>query len=144
MFEARAVTRSTKTEFSRDLLSQLDGLIEGEPDPIANAANISALLFALMPELNWTGFHFLRVGELVLGPFQGKPACVRIGVGKGVCGAAVSQRKSIVVEDVNAFPGHIACDSAHALRAGRAVVCGRQCVGRARSRQPGCGSLRYR
>jgi len=91
---------------------QVDALLDGEHDPIANAANISALLFQLMPDLNWAGFYFMRDGELVLGPFQGKPACVRIAVGNGVCGTAVAKCQSIVVEDVDAFPGHIACDSA--------------------------------
>lgn len=84
-----------------------------ETDYIANAANLSALIFQLVDELNWVGFYFLRSGsELVLGPFQGKPACVRIGVGKGVCGMAVVNQETIVVADVHAFPGHIACDAA--------------------------------
>jgi L-methionine (R)-S-oxide reductase len=84
----------------------------GESDPIANAANTSALLFQMMPDLNWAGFYFLRGSELVLGPFQGKPACVRIAVGQGVCGTAVARRQPVLVEDVHAFPGHIACDAA--------------------------------
>jgi len=80
---------------------------------IANAANTSALMFQMMPELNWAGFYLLKSeGELVLGPFQGKPACVRIPVGKGVCGTAVERKSSVLVEDVHAFPGHIACDAA--------------------------------
>jgi GAF domain-containing protein len=113
MFEVQAIADAAgKPQFYRDLVRQLDALLEGERDPIANAANISALLFQLMPDLNWAGFYFMRGGELVLGPFQGKPACVRIAVGKGVCGSAVARRQSIVVEDVDAFPGHIACDSA--------------------------------
>ncbi|HEY4168678.1 MAG TPA: GAF domain-containing protein [Reyranella sp.] len=116
MFEAQTITDAGadagKPEFYRALGRQVDALLEGERDPIANAANISALLFHLMPDLNWAGFYFMRGGELVLGPFQGKPACVRIAVGKGVCGTAVAKRQSIVVEDVDAFPGHIACDSA--------------------------------
>src|ERR1700761_7736241 len=88
-------------------------MVQGEPDEIANAANLSALLFDQMPDLNWAGFYFLKSpDELVVGPFQGKPACVRIKVGKGVCGTAVERRASILVEDVDAFPGHIACDSA--------------------------------
>ena len=111
MFEAKTIA-GTKPDFYRELVRQLDALIEGERDPIANAANLSALLFQLMPDLNWAGFYFMRNGELVLGPFQGKPACVRIAVGKGVCGTAVARRQSIVVEDVEAFPGHIACDAA--------------------------------
>jgi GAF domain-containing protein len=112
MFEAQTIAGASKAEFYRALGRQVDALLEGERDPIANAANVSALLFQQMPDLNWAGFYFLRGGELVLGPFQGKPACVRIAVGKGVCGSAVARRQSIVVEDVHAFPGHIACDAA--------------------------------
>jgi GAF domain-containing protein len=87
-------------------------LIAGERDPIANAANLAALLYHGCPGLNWAGFYFLRDGELVLGPFQGKPACVRIPLGRGVCGTAAAERRTIVVDDVHAFPGHIACDVA--------------------------------
>jgi GAF domain-containing protein len=116
MFETQTITNAGadagKPEFYRALGRQVDALLDGEHDPIANAANISALLFQVMPDLNWAGFYFMREGELVLGPFQGKPACVRIAVGKGVCGTAVARRQAIVVEDVDAFPGHIACDSA--------------------------------
>ena len=96
-----------------DLLSDLRGLFEGERDPIANAANTAALIYQTVPALNWAGFYFSRAGgELVLGPFQGKPACVRIPPGHGVCGAAASGRQSVLVPDVHAFPGHIACDAA--------------------------------
>jgi len=112
MFEARSIDSGNKQEFYRELAAQLEALLAGESDPIANAANTSALLFQMMPDLNWAGFYIMRSGELVLGPFQGKPACVRIPVGKGVCGAAVAQGKSMLVEDVHAFPGHIACDAA--------------------------------
>src|SRR5690242_3766434 len=91
---------------------ELAGLLTGESDLIANAANTSALLYSALPEVNWAGFYFLRDGELVVGPFQGKPACVRIPVGKGVCGTAVQRRETIVVADVHEFPGHIACDAA--------------------------------
>ena len=94
------------------LRRQLAALLEGESDLIANAANTSALLYTTLPEVNWVGFYLLRAGELVLGPFQGKPACVRIGLGKGVCGTAASQRVTVRVGDVHAFPGHIACDPA--------------------------------
>ena len=94
------------------LLAQTESLLSKETDPIANAANLSALLFQELPEINWAGFYFLRGQELVLGPFQGKPACVRIQLGKGVCGTAASQRKTVMVADVHQFPGHIACDSA--------------------------------
>lgn len=112
MFEARSIAAGSKPDFYRELAGQLEALLTGESDPIANAANTCALLFQMMPDLNWAGFYIMRGGELVLGPFQGKPACVRIPVGKGVCGAAVAQGKSMLVEDVHAFPGHIACDAA--------------------------------
>ncbi len=95
-----------------DLARQLAALWDGEPDLIANAANTAALLYHGLPALNWVGFYFMREHELVLGPFQGKPACVRIGWGKGVCGAAASQCRSLIVPDVDRLPGHIACDSA--------------------------------
>jgi GAF domain-containing protein len=95
-----------------DLARELDALLAGEPDPVANAANAAAALYHALPELNWAGFYFLRDGELVLGPFQGRPACVRIALGRGVCGTAAAERRSIVVPDVEAFPGHIACDAA--------------------------------
>jgi L-methionine (R)-S-oxide reductase len=94
------------------LLTQLRSLLAGESDPIANAANTSALLFDALPQVSWAGFYFLRGGELVVGPFQGKPACVRIPLGRGVCGTAAAQRATIIVPDVEAFPGHIACDAA--------------------------------
>jgi L-methionine (R)-S-oxide reductase len=98
------------------LATQLRGLLEGETDPIANAANTVALIFDALPEVSWAGFYFLREGlrggELVVGPFQGKPACVRIALGRGVCGTAAAKRETIIVPDVNAFPGHIACDAA--------------------------------
>ena len=101
-----------KTEAYRDLTQQLIALIGDERDAIANAANTAALLFDLLPDLNWAGFYFLKDGELVLGPFQGKPACIRIPLDRGVCGTAASTRTSQVVADVHAFPGHIACDAA--------------------------------
>ncbi|SFI00177.1 GAF domain-containing protein [Bosea sp. OK403] len=112
MFEVLAIATDDKAEFYRELSQQLEALLAGEGDAIANAANTSALLFQMMPGLNWAGFYIMRDGELVLGPFQGKPACVRIPVGRGVCGAAVERRQSMLVEDVHAFPGHIACDAA--------------------------------
>ena len=94
------------------LASELTGLLSGESDLIANAANTSSLLFNALPDVNWLGFYFMKDGELVVGPFQGRPACVRIALNKGVCGAAASRQETIVVADVEAFPGHIACDSA--------------------------------
>ena len=112
MFEAHAIVASDPEEFYQELVRQLSGLLAGERDAIANAANTASLIFNTLPDLNWAGFYFLRGGELVLGPFQGKPACVRIPVGRGVCGAAVARCETLRVEDVNAFPDHIACDSA--------------------------------
>ncbi len=96
----------------QDVLSELRGLLAGERDPVANAANTAALLFARLPALNWAGFYFLRGDDLVLGPFQGPPACVRIPFGRGVCGTAAARCETILVPDVHAFPGHIACDAA--------------------------------
>ena len=112
MFVAARSAAVTKPERYAELAEALEGLLAGEPDPIANLANAAALINDGLDELNWAGFYLMRSGELVLGPFQGKPACVRIPVGKGVCGAAVAQGTSVLVEDVHAFPGHIACDAA--------------------------------
>jgi GAF domain-containing protein len=95
-----------------DLMQHAAGLFAGERDPWANAANAAALVFERLPRLNWAGFYFLRGGELVVGPFQGRPACVRIPLGQGVCGTAAASRATLVVPDVHAFPGHIACDAA--------------------------------
>lgn len=94
------------------LSKQLDALLEGESNSIANLSNASALLNQFLERINWVGFYLMEDGELVLGPFQGLPACVRIPVGKGVCGTAVADKKTMLVEDVQAFPGHIACDAA--------------------------------
>jgi len=113
MFQAKAISNGDKATLYRELAQQLGGLLSDERDAIANAANTAALIFTSLPDLNWAGFYFLRSpGELVLGPFQGNPACVRIAVGRGVCGAAVEQRRSMLVEDVHAFADHIACDAA--------------------------------
>ncbi len=101
-----------KNTFYDTLVAQAEALIADETDLIANMANVSALLFLEMPNLNWAGFYILRDNELVLGPFQGKPACVRIAVGKGVCGTAVATGDIQLVRDVHEFPGHIACDAA--------------------------------
>ena len=98
--------------FYRDLLAALSALVEGEPDPIANMANASALLMDQMPDLNWAGFYRNLDGEFVLGPFQGRVACIRIKYGEGVCGTAAATRTVQRIDDVHAFPGHIACDSA--------------------------------
>ena len=104
--------RDEKRRLYADLSEQIGGLLSGEDDSTANLANAAAAIYHALPALNWAGFYLLRGSELVLGPFQGKPACVRIPVGRGVCGAAAEQRRSVLVEDVHAFPGHIACDSA--------------------------------
>ena len=104
------MTASEKPELYRDLARQLAALIAGEPDPIANAANTAALIYHGLPNLNWAGFYFRNGAELVLGPFQGKPACVRIPFGEGVCGTAAARGTTILVLDVHDFPGHIACD----------------------------------
>jgi L-methionine (R)-S-oxide reductase len=101
-----------KPELYADLASQLEGLMAGESDLIANTANMAAVIYHGLPNLNWAGFYLIKDGELVLGPFQGKPACIRIAIGKGVCGTAAETRSSQVVPDVHAFPGHIACDAA--------------------------------
>ena len=103
--------RDPDTGYSQ-LAAALGALLAGEHDPIANAANTAALLFTALPDINWAGFYFLRGRELVVGPFQGKPACVRIPLGRGVCGAAAERRATIVVPDVQAFADHIACDAA--------------------------------
>lgn len=111
MFEVKALSAS-KPESYAELLTQLDGLTAGEPDAIANMANAASLIFNSLPDLNWAGFYRLIDGELVLGPFMGRPACIRIKIGKGVCGTAVAENATQLVPDVHAFPGHIACDSA--------------------------------
>lgn len=112
MFELKSISARDKPALYAQLAQQAQGLLHGERDLIANAANLSALLYYGLPDVNWVGFYFLKDGELVVGPFQGKPACVRIPMGKGVCGTAAARRESIVVPDVNKFPGHIFCDSA--------------------------------
>jgi L-methionine (R)-S-oxide reductase len=110
------VVRSTadlpKAAAYGELHSQLTALFAGERDALANFANMSALLYEALPDLNWAGFYFLRGRELVLGPFQGRVACVRIALGSGVCGTAAARRETVIVPDVHAFPGHIACDAA--------------------------------
>jgi GAF domain-containing protein len=112
MYAAPRVQPLSTAALYEDLAAQARSLFEGERDAVANAANLAALVFHSLPHLNWAGFYWLRDNELVLGPFQGRPACVRIPLGNGVCGTAAARRRSIVVPDVHAFPGHIACDSA--------------------------------
>lgn len=111
MFDASALS-GNKAERYDQLLEQAEGLFHGERNRIANAANLSALLYRQLPDLNWAGFYFHDGDELVVGPFQGLPACVRIPLDKGVCGAAARTRQTQRVDDVHAFPGHIACDAA--------------------------------
>ena len=106
------VTAGSKADLYRDLHAALDALTAGEADAVANMANASALLWQYLPDLNWAGFYRMVAGELVLGPFQGKAACIRIPLGKGVCGTAAASGETQVVADVHAFPGHIACDAA--------------------------------
>jgi GAF domain-containing protein len=112
-YDFRIAAADTPTLY-RDLASAVEGLIAGESDAVANMANVSALIFETLPDVNWVGFYRNVGGELVLGPFQGRPACIRIKFGDGVCGVAAQTRQVQRVEDVNAFPGHIACDSASA------------------------------
>ena len=100
-----------KDELYAQIAEQLRALLAGERDFIANAANLSSLLYHSLPDLNWVGFYLQKNGELVLGPFQGKPACIRIAIGKGVCGAAAQTRQTVLVDNVHEFPGHIACDN---------------------------------
>jgi GAF domain-containing protein len=102
---------TSKTEIYDQLAAQLSSLLAGERDLIANAANFSSLIFYSLPDLNWAGFYFLQNDELLLGPFQGRPACVRIAMGQGLCGTAAAKRATTIVPDVHEFPGHIACDS---------------------------------
>lgn len=105
------IAADDKAELYREILTALDALTAGERDAVANMANAAALLWQYLPDLNWAGFYRLLDGELVLGPFQGKPACIRIALGSGVCGAAAATRATQLVADVHAFPGHIACDA---------------------------------
>ncbi len=112
MFAVQAVAATSKREGYAELQRQLSALFSGESDGLANAANLCALLYQTLPDLNWVGCYFLRGDELVLGPFQGNVACVRIALGRGVCGSAAERRETIVVPDVHQFPGHIACDAA--------------------------------
>ena len=112
MFALKSERSGTKAGLHSELIAQARALLHGERDSTANAANLASLIFHTLPDLNWAGFYWMKGGERVLGPFQGKPACVRIALGKGVCGTAARERRSVVVPDVHEFPGHIACDSA--------------------------------
>ena len=113
MYDFR-IDAADKATMYRDLAAALEALVAGEPDPVANMANAAALIWETLPDINWAGFYRNIGGELVLGPFQGRPACIRIAFGQGVCGAAAASLEVQRVDDVDAFPGHIACDSASA------------------------------
>ncbi|MGH8042669.1 MAG: GAF domain-containing protein [Rudaea sp.] len=112
MFAPKQIEAANKTDFYAELAEQAHSLLHGERDRIANAANFAALVYHALPRLNWAGFYFFDGNELVVGPFQGQPACIRIALGTGVCGTAATTGQTQVVRDVNAFAGHIACDSA--------------------------------
>ena len=114
MFDFNAPADGDKDSLYADLLSAAEAVTEGEPDAIANMANVAALIWQFLPDLNWSGFYRMVEGELILGPFQGKPACIRIPLGRGVCGTAAASGHTQLVKDVHAFPGHIACDAASA------------------------------
>ena len=129
MYDFSATADLAKPELYRELLSAADALTAGESDGVANMANVAALLWQYVPQLNWAGFYRAQGRELVLGPFAGKPACIRIAFGQGVCGAAAASGETQVVPDVHAFAGHIACDAASrselvvpVLRDGRTVI----------------------
>lgn len=129
MFQARPIGNVDKPELYRELALQLEALVAGERDAVANAANAASLIYHALPDVNWVGYYFLRGDELVLGPFQGQPACVRIPVGKGVCGTAVAQRRSLRVDDVFVFPGHIACDTASRSECVVPLIAGEKIIG---------------
>ena len=124
-----AVAAGSKADLYRDLHAALDALTAGEADAVANMANAAALVWQYLPDLNWAGFYRLVDGELVLGPFQGKPACIRIALGSGVCGTAAAARATQRVDDVHAFPGHIACDAASRSELVLPIVDGERLIG---------------
>lgn len=111
-FQIETDAGQSKASAYQLLFEQAQALLGSETDEVANAANFSSLVYHALPDLNWAGFYLLKQGELVVGPFQGQPACVRIALGKGVCGTAAQSRQTVVVEDVDQFPGHIVCDAA--------------------------------
>ena len=114
MFDFVPPARADKAALYQDLLAAADAVTRGERDAIANMANLAALIWLFLPDINWAGFYRMVDGELILGPFQGKPACIRIPLGSGVCGTAAANAQTQLVADVHAFPGHIACDAASA------------------------------
>lgn len=123
------ISTDDKTQLYAELLAALDALVEGERDAIANMANAAALIWQYLPDLNWAGFYRNIDGELVLGPFQGKAACIRIPFGRGVCGAAATTRETQRVDDVHTFPGHIACDVASRSELVVPIVCDKRLIG---------------
>jgi len=128
-FELVTHEGATKAELYLSLEAQLRSLLEGERDFVANMANFASLLFHSLPDLNWSGFYLLKDNQLVLGPFQGKPACIRIPMGEGVCGTAAARRETILVANVHDFPGHIACDNASNSEIVVPVVAGETLIG---------------
>ena len=129
VYDFKPAPGTSKPDLYADLVAAVDGLTAGEPDAVANMANVAALLWEFLPDVNWTGFYRAVEDELVLGPFAGRPACIRIPFGQGVCGAAAATGETQLVADVHAFPGHIACDAASAselvvpvLREGRVIA----------------------
>lgn len=128
MSESVAFAATDKAARYRELLPQLRALVDGEPDLIANLANIVAVLRECLPIASWIGFYIRRGDELVLGPFQGKVACVRIALGRGVCGTAAAEQRTVVVADVDRFPGHIACDAGSKSEIVLPIVCGGRAV----------------
>ena len=120
---------ATKAELYGSLADQLRSLVQGERDAVANMANFASLLFHSLPDINWSGFYLLKEKQLVLGPFQGKPACIRIPMGEGVCGTAAARRETILVANVHEFPGHIACDSASKSEIVVPIVAGEVLIG---------------
>ena len=131
-----------KARLYPDLAKQIDALLAAETDCVANLANAAAAIFHGLPSLNWAGFYLLRGQELVLGPFQGKPACVRIPLGQGVCGTAAAKRQAVLVQDVHEFPGHIACDAASRSELVVPLIAGDESDRRPGSGQPASGALR--
>jgi len=129
MFELKDDYSENKPEFYKLLNSQLLSLLQGERDLVANLANAAALLWNALEDINWAGFYILKKGELVLGPFQGKPACIRIPLGRGVCGTAAVKGETVLVENVHIFPGHIACDSSSNSEIVIPIKCGDEVVG---------------
>jgi len=129
MFQIPSSTAEHPDAFYHEIASVVAAVTDGESDLIANLANTASVLYHMMPEVNWAGFYLMRDGELVLGPFHGKPACIRIALGRGVCGTSADTQKTIVVGNVHDFPGHIACDAASASEIVVPMISSRGCLG---------------